>query len=86
MGQIEYDSPQKHYEERYNFKFFLNQLRKVSPKAYIQYLKDTKGSGQVNIPYKDCNKLHKQIIVCKGVVQYWIYYKNGMIVNAGVEK
>ena len=67
-------------------KYFLDWLWNNSPKAYLQLLRDTKGSGHRILPYKDKDKLHKEYVIRNGVVRYWIYYRSGRIVNCGVEK
>ena len=72
--------------KKYNFNHYMDWLSKTSPKAYIQLLKDIKGSGATKIYYKDCDKLHTEYKIRKGVVHYWIYFKNGKIINGGIEK
>jgi len=65
--------------------YYLNYLRKNHPLTYKQLLKDTKGNGAYNTYYKE-KKLHIEYKIRKGVVHYFIHYRNGKLQSRGIEK
>ena len=73
-------------ESRYKPKRFVQQLRELSPKAYIQYLKNTKGNGRYMKLYNDCPKIHIEYKIKRGNVFYWVYDRSSNIITGGTEK